>query len=323
MTDRRPTPRFARRAVLALAAACALGGPLSAQEPRDYPTRYSQRKPAWYDPFGLFTGDEKPKPTDHKVDALTAGDGPAWKWYGYGAPTPGRNPLAPNGSYSNVPTNWHDVVGTTPGAVPVNRVGGALPNIVPEVAPIPPSSIVAPPAIIRKEDIAGTSPYGPALSGPSIGSPAIDLQWKSSPASLKLPTITNSEPKATLRAPQPNDPAPSIPDVPPVNVIKPVPTTVPESPDLPVEAAPGIVAPPNTIRGTAPDRDAAELIASAVKRAIRPDSRIVAIDLVGKKSAVIRFAASADVVRAFRDRLAEAKELAGWRIEFELVSVVK
>ncbi|HVK10753.1 MAG TPA: hypothetical protein VM597_18440, partial [Gemmataceae bacterium] len=103
MTDRRPSPPLAH--ALAVAAVCALAGPLAAADP---PGRYSDRKLPWYDPFGLFASTPKPTTDKYGHPTLSAGpaDPPAWKWYGYGAPTPGRNALAPNGSYPAVPANW-------------------------------------------------------------------------------------------------------------------------------------------------------------------------------------------------------------------------
>jgi hypothetical protein len=44
---------------------------------------------------------------------------PAYRWYGYGASTPGANQYAPAGQYPKGSANWYGVTGATPGAFPV------------------------------------------------------------------------------------------------------------------------------------------------------------------------------------------------------------
>jgi len=44
--------------------------------------------------------------------------GPAWRWFGYGAPVPGRNPYAPDGVYAPVNPGYYFQTGATPGAIP-------------------------------------------------------------------------------------------------------------------------------------------------------------------------------------------------------------
>ena len=44
---------------------------------------------------------------------------PAYRWYGYGAVTPGANAYAPAGQYPKGSANWYGVTGATPGAFPV------------------------------------------------------------------------------------------------------------------------------------------------------------------------------------------------------------
>jgi len=43
---------------------------------------------------------------------------PAYRWYGYGAPTPGANPYAPNGTYTQPSAEFYTQSGATPGAIP-------------------------------------------------------------------------------------------------------------------------------------------------------------------------------------------------------------
>ncbi len=44
---------------------------------------------------------------------------PAYRWYGYGGPTPGANPYAPQGQYPRGSAHWYAQTGATPGAFPV------------------------------------------------------------------------------------------------------------------------------------------------------------------------------------------------------------
>ena len=313
MTDRRPSPPVAH--ALAVVAVCGLAGPLTAADP---PNRYSDRKPAWYDPFGLFVSSPKPT-TDKYGHPLPAGgptDPPAWKWYGYGTPTPGRNALAPNGSYPPVAMNWHELARTTPGAIPLAH-GSVVPTPLPEVPAIDPKEIVAPPTIGKPDR---EKELGPSLPGP----PTI--------ATVK----DEAAPPARLKAPvRPAEPAPptqpvSIPDVPKTRIAPAPPPGVAlpnagsESPDIPIESAPGIVVPPLTARGAAPERTSLDEFAAVAKRAETADARILAVDVVGPKSAVVRLTAkTVDAARAVRQHFADAPALRGWRIEFELVTVLK
>jgi hypothetical protein len=313
VTDRRPSPPIAH--ALAVVAVCALAGPLTAADP---PVKYSDRKLPWYDPFGLFVSTPKPTTDKYGHQLLTSGptDPPAWKWYGYGTPTPGRNALAPNGTYPPVATNWHELARTTPGAIPLARPGSIVPTPLPEVAPIDPKEIVAP-TLGKPEPNKGP---GPTLPGPPATATVKDDI--APPARLKMPV-------------RPADPAPptqpvSVPDLPKTRIAPAPPPGVAlpnvgsESPDIPVEAAPGIVLPPLTTRGAAPERTPLDEFAAVAKRAETAGARILAVDVVGPKSAVVRLTATTvDVARAVRQHFADAPALRGWRIDFELVTVLK
>ncbi len=312
MTDRRPSPHFA----LAVAAVCALAGPLPAADP---PVKYSDRKLPWYDPFGLFVSTPPKSMTDkygHPLPASGPTDPPAWKWYGYGTPTPGRNALAPNGAYPPVATNWHELARTTPGAIPLVRPGSIIPTPLPEVAPIDPKEIVAP-TLGKPEPNKGP---GPTLPGPPATATVKDDV--APPARLKMPVRPVDQAPSTHPVSVPDPPKTRIAPAPPPGVA--LPNVGSESPDLPVEAAPGIVLPPLTTRGAAPERTPLDEFAAVAKRAETAGARILAVDVVGPKSAVVRLTATAvDAARAVRQHFADAPALRGWRIDFELVTVLK
>jgi hypothetical protein len=357
---RRTPPRLARRALWALAAAYAVSGPAAAADPPDsrtYPPTYSSRKAPWYDPFRLFTNsDKKPvvqasavtlaapatgKPVPHPqtVDVPPgASTGPAWKWYGYGTPTPGRNPLAPAGVYGGVPANWYTASGATPGAVPPARPGSPAPALVPD--PVPGSRVIHPGPASFAGPTNFAAPDGPAPT--AIVSPQADkfaeVDWTPSPsATLKAPTAdavaptADATPPAKLSAPVRADDGPALgPPVRPTETPPPSPPA--ESPDIPVEPAKGIILPPNpgpggmsraqgpvTARAQAPDADLGDLI----RQACGPQVRVMEFSPVGPKHAVLRLATSRDAALAARDRLARVPDLAGWHIEFELVTPLR
>jgi hypothetical protein len=323
VTDRRTPPRFLRRGLLGLAAACALGGPAGADPmpSRDYPPTYSSKKAPWYDPLHLFTstdktfvvpsGESKPIPNE-AIEQGTTGT-PAWKWYGYGTPIPGRNPLAPTGTYQTVPQTWYTASGTTPGAIPKGQYGP--PGVIPDPLPVPmgPAS-----------SIAITPPGGPVLPTPR-GDP---VDWKSAPATIRLPTsatpVSINGPRAKLMAPVHEGPPAAEPRTP---LQRELPAT--ESPDIPVEPAPGIVAPPIgrvsfaeepvTARGLAPSGD----VSAAIRQACGTDVRVMEVTPIGPKRLLVRLAATVDAAMAARDRLSHASDLAGWRVDFDLVTPLR
>jgi hypothetical protein len=122
---------------------------------------------------------------------------PAWKWYGYGAPLPGSNSLAPTGRYGAVQPSWYTQTGATPGAVP--RVGGLShgpssptqpnhapvhnvnePPVQPIGAPSNPDGLVIPADALK---INGFQPRQADLDMPMNG-PKLDSE---KPASIGLP----------------------------------------------------------------------------------------------------------------------------------------
>jgi hypothetical protein len=336
VTDRRTPPRFLRRGLLAAAAACALGGPAAADPmpSRDYPPTYSSKKAPWYDPLHLFTSSEKTfvvpagesRPIPNEAVEPGGAATPAWKWYGYGTPTPGHNPLAPAGTYPAVPPTWYTTSGTTPGAIPTGHHGipPAVPGLVPDPLPLPKMPAGPVPSI------ALSPPDSPAVP------PAADgVDWKSAPAALRMPTaatpVSTNGPRATLKAPIRDDGPSTTPAPPTTQPRTPLQRELPssESPDIPVEAAPGIVAPPAggvsqvdhrvTARGLAPSAD----LAPAVRRACGTDVRVMEVTPIGPMRMLVRLAGTVDAALVARDQLSRVPELAGWRVDFDLVTPVR
>jgi hypothetical protein len=319
MTERRPSPTFARRVLLALAVACALAGPAAADPlpARDYPPTYSSRKKPWYDPLGLLTSsDPAPVYQSQPIPNSTVEPGngsPAWKWYGYGTPTPGRNPLAPNGVYPAVPASWHQASGTTPGAIPTGQaakglVPDPLPLPLPRPLPGPASSIAAAPP---------DSPIAPAI-------PKETATWK--PATIRMPSADPDAPPARLRGPVAVDAVPtSNPRTPATPLQEELGPS--KSPDIPVEPAPGIVPPsggvsmgnrPITARGLPP----IDLPAS-IRQACGADVRVMEVAPTGPKHLVVRLAGTLDAARAARERMSKLPELREYRVDFDLVTPLR
>jgi hypothetical protein len=321
MSQRRPSSSFARQVLLALAVACALASSATADPmpTRDYPPTYSSRKKAWYDPFGLLTSSD-PAPTYQSKpipnDVVEPGSGgPAWKWYGYGTPTPGRNPLAPNGTYPAVPASWHQTSGTTPGAIPTGPaakglVPDPLPLPLPRPMPGPASSIaVAPP----------DSPIAPAI-------PTESTNWK--PATIRMPSANPDAPPATLKAPVAVDAVPTsnrspTPATPLQQELGPS-----KSPDIPVEPAPGIVPPPSGGTSMFADQPVARGLApidvsESIRQACGADVRVMEVSPLGPKRLMVRLAGTLDAARAARERMAQLPELREYRVDFDLVTPLR
>jgi hypothetical protein len=248
--------------ILAAVVVCAVGSAANAQTPsRDYPPTYSSRKAPWYDPFGWLTSNEKkpsspaPAPkveTQQPAIAMPPGTiaTPAWKWYGYGTPTPGKTQFAPS-----VPADWYLSTGATPGAVPQTPQSGLVvdpfhsPGLVVDSMPTKFPTIVIP--LSNSPSPILQPPGGPVLPGPVAG---VDVDWKSSPAAIRKPQSdgpVSDKPPALLGMPRPVDEVPS-----PSRAVKPsgpigprtpaeaVRPPGPEAPDIKVVPAPDIIMPP-------------------------------------------------------------------------------
>lgn len=90
--------------------------PAPAAAPQQPPTSVGSRPPVPVSPpQGVYAGT------------------PAYRWYGYGTPTAGANPYAPDGRYPQASDTWFTQTGATPGAFPV-PVGG--PPVTPREPPV-------------------------------------------------------------------------------------------------------------------------------------------------------------------------------------------
>jgi hypothetical protein len=172
--------------------------------------------------------------------------------------------------------------------------------------------------------IAITPPAGPVLPTPH-GDP---VDWKSAPATIRLPTsatpVSTNGPRAKLMAPVHGDPPAPEPRTP---LQRELPAS--ESPDIPVESAPGIVAPPigrvsfaeepMTVRGLSPSGD----LSATIRQACGENVRVMEITSIGPKRLLVRLAATVDAAMAARDRLSRASDLAGWRVDFDLVTPLR
>jgi hypothetical protein len=332
---------------LAGAVACALAGTGIAQAPqsRDYPPTYSSRKAPWYDPFGWFKSDaKKPSTASPKFDPSKPividggqipggfGSPPAWKWYGYGAPRPGSNPLGPHGSSPGAPSNWHNLAGATPGAIPF---AGPTIGPLPFPQPSPGSAATAAPMRFADPVIIVPPASGPSL--PTAVKPPATASTndadRRSPANLGSPTMepgspANNRPHATIGLPVTAG-TPVMPPAPrtPAEAVRP---PGPVSPDIPVVPAPGIKMPPISqnpkssesaivARGRAPITEMADVI----RRSSGNDLQILEICDAGPRKLVVRLAGPHHAARAFRDRLAQLPQLSGWRVDFELVTPLR
>jgi hypothetical protein len=259
----RRTSPIVLHGILAAVIVCAFGGVATAQQStREYPPTYSSRKAPWYDPFGWLTSNDKKAPAPTPVPkfethepAMPLPPGtittPAWKWYGYGTPTPGKSQFAPS-----VPADWYVSTGATPGAIPqAPAVGGVVvdpfhsPGFVVEPGPTKFGPIVVPPSYAPAPIVPPSG--GPVLPAPVAGT---DVDWKSSPAAIRKPQSdgpVSDKPPALLGMPRRVDEMPTPPTA--VKPSGPVPPRTPaeaarpggpESPDLKVVPAPDIVMPP-------------------------------------------------------------------------------
>ena len=157
---------------------------------------------------------------------------PAYRWYGYGAVTPGRNPHAPDGNSPRGSPNWYVQSGATPGAFPVTVTASGQAAFGQPVAPTElPSytlgNVAA--ALDRPTDPPAPPTAAPAFA-PDPGQPLpVIVSAAVEPASLSTPAVAESLPAPLpvfTTPPRPPEPA-LMPTVTPVPTVAPMPTGTP------------------------------------------------------------------------------------------------
>jgi hypothetical protein len=229
---------------------------------------------------------------------------PAYRWFGYGSPTPGANQFAPSGLYPKGSANWYAQTGATPGAFPIpvtlnprptgveppTYAGWATPAeptylagtrvMAPESPPQRPQPVfnnrmVAPSNVRRPASNETDMPYGsgtlvtsaPAYESPSSADPA----WQ--PISGRYPQPINY---TTPSAAPPMKSAPSSVDP----SWSPSQRTIPNQP-------PGSVPSISMIRGQAPEPDDAVDIPARIRAACFGRASGVGITVLGAKKLLV------------------------------------
>ncbi len=135
---------------------------------------------------------------------------PAYRWYGYGAVTPGRNPHAPDGVSPRGSPNWYAQSGATPGAFPVTVTASGQPAAAAQAPPPEPPSY-APGDVAGSYDRSPTPPTpvtAPAAApDPSQPLPAT-VTASVEAASLSTPAPAEMTPLPAMTFPPPTPPAP-------------------------------------------------------------------------------------------------------------------
>jgi len=158
---------------------------------------------------------------------------PAYRWFGYGAPTPGANNFAPSGSgqYPRGSANWFGVTGATPGAFPtsvVNPLHAAPGNEPPTYAaapmPVRPMPIVRNPA--PRPAVAADPPAHPPLPDYLLSEDATPRQRPVHTGSLPPPQLSKMELPPPQMLPPPRMEEPTRTALPPL----PEPVGVPQLP---------------------------------------------------------------------------------------------
>ena len=277
-----------------------------------YPPTYSSSKPSLWNRFvKVFEGDEpkaasesnpmetSPQPRIAAVQptglnpvqtmaqpirpASPSTVPPAWKWYGYGAPIPGSNALAPTGRYGIVQPSWYTQTGATPGAIPkVDFVQGPA-------LPIPANEFVNQPSIERHEPI--LPPDGP---NPASKTRQADIQIP-----VNLPTPETGRP-ASIEVPGKPQQLQGDPKFTPV---------------LPVSWR-------NADRVSRAQAPEAPLIPSAVIAALKSTcaGHVTRIDVTpkGPRSIVLNLTIIPGILSdRLADRIARIPELNGWEVELQ------
>lgn len=150
---------------------------------------------------------------------------PAYRWYGYGAVTPGRNPHAPDGVSPRGSPNWYVQSGATPGAFPVTVTASGQTAA---GRPVPPPELPS----YTLGNVAGsldrpTDPPAPPTPAPAFApdpsQPLPVTVTAVEPASLSTPAVAASEPvPVPVFTTPPRPPEPAL-----MPTVTPVPTGTP------------------------------------------------------------------------------------------------
>jgi hypothetical protein len=259
---------------------------------------------------------------------------PMWRWYGYGAPTPGRNPYAPQGTYAPVNPNWYAQSGATPGAIPENAAIQARNDFNRVASPqVQPEPTAAMPRLAPGLPQPGSVPQG-EFGQPTVAQPRRDgfilpppddppafttEEPPTAPAYLGKPEISRDEPEfpATInpQVPNPENQLGLPPREEPAAPAKPDPSLViPELSSMKPPAVTRAQAPANVI-ATAPPP-----IVDAIRSACAERVLSVEIQQAGPKALVIRIEGRtiADA-QAAANQIAALKVMSAWHVVYQAV----
>ena len=120
---------------------------------------------------------------------------PAWRWFGYGAPVPGRNPYAPAGVYAPVNPAYFFQSGATPGAIPA--------PLLPMHPTLPQPSTAEPPLQTSKPNAEGNIQASASDSAAAMLEPPIPY-WKPNSGEA-LPPLSSRSSTPVYRGQAPDD----------------------------------------------------------------------------------------------------------------------
>ena len=97
-------------------------------------------------PTPTYSSEPTPVPALAQIDAKVYASKPAYRWYGWGAMTPGRNPMAPEGRAPKPSEAWLNETGATPGAFPSTANPAPVEAVAEQPRPTPTPATPTPPA---------------------------------------------------------------------------------------------------------------------------------------------------------------------------------
>lgn len=315
-------------------------GPPAPSNPQP-PTAASRTAPTAVQPAPMMTTPPI-VPTMHP--GVYAGP-PAYRWYGWGTTTPGRNPLAPTGQSPSGSSTWFAQTGATPGAFPVTaqptttyanapqyRPSTPMPTLVsgldygfaPEVyatglPPLPPGAI----AIADGSPVPYSTPYvAPILMNNSqplaVGSSEVPMPMPTLPVP---PTFEASAPSTPSVATMPVFPLP--PSAPPSVNWSSASGSTPFGPSVQAPAGTPWTSPTTIGRPQAPTDPAAATLDARIRHAAG-SATVVEIKHVGLSKLLIRLRVnSAAEARIAVDAIAALPVLKPYAVDFEVAAPAK